>query len=72
MFRANVILCEIDTEDYDIDEVPIVGKPMKYFDISDQTKVTILDKNDIENNAIIDSKKGILYVMRHKHYASKL
>lgn len=72
MLRANVILHEVDLEDYDVFEIPIVGKPKRYFDISDTTKVTILDKEDIENNAIIDSNKNVLYYMKHKAYASKL
>lgn len=72
MLRANVILHEIDLDDYDITEINIKGKPSNCFDISDETKVIILDNDVIKNNAIIDSKKGILYHMKHREYASKL
>lgn len=72
MLRANVILHDLDLDDYDVEEIPIVGKPSKYYDISDTTKVIILDSYDIKNNAIIDSKRGILYHIKHKEYVSKL
>jgi hypothetical protein len=74
MLRSNIILVETDLDDFDIEEIQIKILPKVFLDISDQTKLVLLNQEDLVNNTIVDSKLGLLYNIkdRRKLYVSKL
>jgi len=65
----NVIFHEIDVDEFTIQEVPINGRPCKFCDISDKSKVHILDYEDLKHKHIIDSKKNVMYIFHHNYYS---